>query len=89
MKPVFKCEYCTFMGTEDEVRKHEPECFDNYDRRSCLTCKHKGYKSIHQIKCACGREIPEDKILEFCPQYERREKEETFCDLFSGLFGGV
>jgi hypothetical protein len=77
------------MGTEAEVRKHEPECFDNYDRRSCLTCKHRGYQSIHQIKCAYGKELPEDKILEFCPQYERREREETFTDIFSGLFGGI
>ena len=37
MKPVFKCDYCQFMGTEEEVSEHEPKCFDNYDRRSCYT----------------------------------------------------
>ena len=31
MQPVFKCEYCRFMGTEEEVKKHEAECVDNYD----------------------------------------------------------
>lgn len=88
MKPVFKCDYCDFMGTEEEVKKHEPECFENYDRRSCLTCKHKGYKSMKQVKCAYGRELPENKILEFCPDYERREKAEIITDLFGGMFGG-
>ena len=27
MKPVFKCEYCQFMGTEEEVSEHELNCF--------------------------------------------------------------
>lgn len=88
MKPVFKCDYCDFMGTEDKVKKHELECIDNYTRRSCFTCKHKCYQSMKQLKCACGREIPENKIWEFCPKYERREKEETLTNMFGGLFGG-
>ena len=89
MKPVFQCEYCDFMGTEEKVAEHEINCFDNYTRRSCLTCKHRGYQSIHQIKCACGRELPEDKILEFTHQYERKERPEyPLSDLFGGLFGG-
>ena len=88
MKPVFKCEYCDFMSTEDKVKKHEIECMDNYTRRSCFTCKHKGYQNAKQLKCACGIEIPENKIWEFCSKYERREKEETLTNLFSGLFGG-
>lgn len=89
MKPVFKCDYCDFMGTEQQVNEHEPGCFENYDRKSCFTCEHKSYKSIHQIKCACGREIPEDKILEFCPEYKRKEKsEKPLYDLFGGIFGG-
>lgn len=88
MKPVFKCDYCTFMGTEKEVKEHEPRCFENYDRRSCFTCKHKGYKNMHQLECAAGREVPEDKIWEFCPKYERKAKENTFSGIFNGLFGG-
>ena len=88
MKPVFKCDFCNFIGIEPEVKKHEIECFDNYTRRSCFTCKHKGYKGL-KFTCACGREIPEGKVFEFCPKYERKEKTETpLSDLFSGLFGG-
>lgn len=87
MKPVFKCDYCDKMGTEDEIKKHEPECFDNYDRKSCFTCIHKeiGKFDINMMiyKCKAGKEIPEGKYIEFCPQYERKEKSNnSFCDLF-------
>lgn len=87
MQPVFKCEYCDFMGTEKKVKEHELTCFDNYTRRSCFTCKHKGYENLHQLKCAVGREILKDRIWEFCPKYERRIKEETLADVFNGMFG--
>lgn len=73
MKPVFRCDYCNFIGTEEEVRMHEPECTDNYDRKSCFTCKHRRFKNINQYRCACGKEIPENKIFEFCPEYERKQ----------------
>lgn len=86
MKPVYKCDYCSFMGTEEEVTKHEVDCMDNYDRRSCYTCLHK--KGLVKYECEAGKEIPEGKFYEFCPQYERKEKSEhPFDDLFGGLFG--
>lgn len=36
MKPVFKCDYCNFVGTQEEVEKHEPTCIDNYDKRAVI-----------------------------------------------------
>lgn len=90
MKPVFKCDYCSKMGTEEEIREHEPRCFDNYDRKSCYTCVHKKLESEGKqlfYKCKLGKEIPEGKFFEFCPQYERREKPETITNLFGDLFG--
>lgn len=27
MKPVYRCEYCDHMGTEDEVRAHEKSVY--------------------------------------------------------------
>jgi hypothetical protein len=90
MKPVFKCDYCAFMGTAEEVQDHESKCCDNYDRRSCYTCKHKGYKTMKQWECDIGKEIPEGKIFEFCDGYERGEKDgEIFSDIFGSLFRGV
>lgn len=92
MKPVFKCDYCSKMGTEEEIREHEPNCTDNYDRRSCYTCLHKelclkdkewGYK------CKAGLTIPDGKIYEFCKSYERKEKKSIgdFGDILSPFFG--
>lgn len=91
MKPVFKCDYCKFMGTEEEVKKHEPVCMDNYDRKSCYTCIHKKIKTDNNkylYVCKASKEVPEGSIFEFCPQYERKEeKYDLIGGLFSGLFG--
>ena len=90
MKPVFKCDYCDKMGTEDEIREHELNCMDNYDRKSCYTCVHKQLKSKDKqwyYECKVEVEIPEGKIFEFCPKYERKEKPDTVGNLFGNLFG--
>lgn len=94
MKPVFKCDYCKFVGTEEEVRKHESECYDNYDLRSCTTCAHgdtclsKSEDIIWSYKCDCGVEIPEGKMMINCAKYDRKKKTDFVDDLFCGLFGG-
>ena len=89
MKPVFKCDYCDFMGTEQDVKKHEVECPENFTRRSCYTCQHVGFKSLGYV-CGAGKEIPDGKIFEFCPKYVRKEKndENDLFGLVSGLFRG-
>ena len=85
MKPVFKCDYCSKMGTEEEIKEHEPKCFDNYDRRSCFTCVHQTLKGCN-YECKVGVEIPEGKLIEFCNSYERKEKVDN---PLSGLFGNI
>jgi len=93
MKPVFKCDYCDFIDTEEKVREHESTCTDNYDRKSCYTCINKRIKvedSKISYVCEDGMDIPDGKIFEFCPKYERKEKSEyPLADLFGGLFGGT
>lgn len=91
MKPVFKCDYCSKMGTEEEIREHEPKCFDNYDRRSCFTCVHKTMKlkdKQYCYECKAGVDIPEGNFFEFCNTYERKEKvDNPLSDLFGNIFG--
>lgn len=92
MKPVFKCDYCSKMGTEEEIREHEPKCFDNYDRRSCYTCVHREYKDGSHFgdclyECKAGIEIPEGKFCEFCDSYERKEKNPLLNNIFGNWFG--
>lgn len=88
MKPVFKCDYCSKMGTEEEIREHEPKCFDNYDRQSCYTCTHKTLKGCN-YECKVGMDIPEGKLFEFCNSYERKEKVDNplMGNIFGNLFG--
>jgi len=92
MKPLFRCEYCDKIGTEEELTKHEAECINNYTKRSCHTCKHAENK-ITKFNCKLGKEIPEGKLFEYCPAYEWDEKDHTsrnpvpFNNLFGGLFG--
>ena len=74
MKPVFKCEYCSKMGTEEEIREHESSCSENYNKKSCPTCKHGKIKIKNGdvwFECSLGKEIPQGCMIEFCPSYER------------------
>ena len=93
MKPVFKCEYCKFMGTEEEVMKHETDCVDNYDKKSCHTCKHRKtyFRTTTIYECENGVDIPEGKMFENCGSYERKEKEHytTTGSIFGDIFGGM
>jgi hypothetical protein len=82
------------MGTEDEVRKHESECLDNYDLKGCTTCMHKKTCPskvegvLWNYKCDHGVEIPEGKMMINCSKYERKKNMDFVDDLFGGLFGG-
>lgn len=40
MKPVFKCDYCNFMGTKEVVEEHEKVCIDNPEVKCCQNCKY-------------------------------------------------
>ena len=96
MKPVYKCDYCSHMGTEEDVKEHEIKRAENYDRRSCYTCKHKrtvpcksenAMKTEWEYKCELKKEIPKGKIFEFCDLYERKEKQ-NFENIFSDMLFG-
>lgn len=92
MKPIFRCEYCNFTGTEEEILKHEDECFDNYTKRSCWSCQHRCLKSLTEIKCGVGQDIPSGQIMQFCPKYERKEKPDYgsgLNNIFGNMFGGL
>ena len=90
MKPVYKCDYCSFMGTYDETKVHESTCSENYDLRSCDTCKHRGKLTMEDKKikyeCRNGIDIPAGNIYQNCKMYEQKEKSQ-YEDLFSSLFG--
>ena len=90
MKPIYRCEYCTFTGTEEEVLKHEEKCIKNYNKKSCLTCKHCETDGIKSVKCKQGTELAEDQYYENCPKHEIGEPEvKGFMAMFGDIFKGV
>ena len=91
MKTLFRCDYCSVTGTEDEVRAHEPTCMNNYDRESCYTCAHRqGIKIVNHLckyECDEGIDIPEGKLYEHCKSYIRKDNAWT-SDFIKSMLGG-
>lgn len=92
MKPVYKCDYCSKMGTAEEISEHEPNCTENYDRKSCHTCIHKSVKVKDKnwiYECKADKDIPDGMVYEFCDLYERKEKTDynNLGNLFGDIFG--
>ena len=79
MKPIFKCEYCNFMGIEDVVKTHEESCIYNGEKKDCTSCKYADCKwvSITEGKfnyiCKKGKNIPEGKQFLNCDMHETRD----------------
>lgn len=87
MKPIFKCDYCNFLGTEEEVREHEKTCErgKNIKNKNCLGCKNREIKNIRQIICKAGNDIPENQIYTNCNLFE---EDILPCKLQQNIFGG-
>ena len=75
MKPIYRCEYCDHMGTEDEVQEHEKECLKNFNNKGCLTCKHCKTDGIKKMECFYGKEIPEGNQFIHCDKHENGRPE--------------
>ena len=87
MKPIYRCEYCDVTGTEEEIREHEEKCIKNYNKKSCLTCKHCSTDGIKKVECKQGREIPEGQMYSDCSQHEVGDIEVTgFMKVFGDMF---
>lgn len=90
MKLVYRCEYCDHMGTEDEVREHEANCYKNFNNKGCVTCKHCKTDGLRSMECEYGVEIPEGQQFLHCAKHEIGKPEVvgfmgTIMDMFGGL----
>ncbi len=88
MKQLFRCEYCTKIGTEEEIRKHEESCINNYNNKDCWTCKFANSENYVFI-CGKGKEIPTGKYISQCDKYEHKEKEVKTDNSFSSMFNNL
>ena len=41
MKPIYKCDFCSTTGTEEEIYQHEAYCDCNPNRKACSCCENK------------------------------------------------
>lgn len=57
MKPVFKCEYCNFIGTEKEIEEHEKVCINNPDVKCCQNCRY-AYEDTYAITSGFDKPTP-------------------------------
>ena len=86
MKQLYKCEYCNFIGTEEEVKKHEEICELNSINKDCMSCKHKKFVGMN-IECGAGKEIPAGKMYQCCDLHERKEEYVSLNDILRSPFG--
>lgn len=89
MKPVFKCDYCSQMGTEEEIKEHEQNCINNYSKRSCYTCENKMIRPASRgrcLKCKLGKEIPNGSVIEFCEHYNKKKENQFPIDDLIDIF---
>lgn len=57
MKPVFKCEYCNFIGTEEAVEEHEKVCINNPNVKCCQNCRY-AYEDMYAISSGFNKLTP-------------------------------
>lgn len=57
MKPVFKCDYCCFIGTKEAVEEHEKVCIDNPAVKCCCNCKY-AYENPYAISSGFYKPTP-------------------------------
>lgn len=91
MISLYKCDYCNFIGSEEEVYKHENICEHNPSRLNCSSCQYSSFKTMKQYKCTLRpeREIPENQEFINCPDHSIREYPHTMKDIMGNIFGGL
>ncbi len=83
MKPIYRCDFCGILDTEDKMREHEAVCNYNPLNKTCYTCKHyyrkgNGWQKCEMCNAGVFNNSPLTKISEMdlniphkqCEKYE-------------------
>lgn len=57
MREVFKCDYCDYIGTKEEVETHEKVCLGNPDVKCCYNCQY-AHEDSWIISAGFGNSTP-------------------------------
>lgn len=71
MKPVYKCDWCKTIGTEEEILEHEKTCTLNTNLHTCYTCANR--KGLATLECRVGIDIPKDSYIQHCDKWKEGE----------------
>ena len=82
MKPVYKCDWCKTMGSEEEILEHEKTCMRNINLHSCHTCDNR--KGLTTLEWKVGVNIPENHYIQHCDKWEEGKPLD-----FSGHMGEI
>lgn len=58
MKQLYRCDYCDFIGSSEEVGNHEINCSYNPKQKTCFSCK---YMEQRGGNFSCFKDDPEHK----------------------------
>lgn len=72
MSPVYKCDFCNYIGTAEAVEAHEKVCKYNPTVKHCYTCVHCTLRPgcfAELTECSLN-DVVRSGLLE-CPVYEQ------------------
>ena len=72
MRQVFQCEYCDHRGLADDVAKHELECENNPNLKTCNTCIY-ATMSFLKITCLKNLDIPFLSVRRNCECHKGKD----------------
>ena len=76
MKTVYQCDFCDgAFATPRRAQRHEVECDDNPDNRTCNTCRHlllDGREHDDGVDLGCNRGLK--PWAKHCPKWEEGKR---------------
>lgn len=90
MISLYRCDYCDFIGSSEEVIQHETTCIKNPARCSCNYCEYAFFPTSKTVKCDLNKEkIDDNHILINCDAFKAKDFSNPFKTLSDILFKGV
>lgn len=81
MKQLYKCDYCRYIGIEEELEKHEKVCIHNPAVKCCDNCKFAWEKDLVRLMFKSNDgEVLECKYREYMANRESSSSVSTIHD---------
>ena len=91
MKALYKCDFCSTTGTQEEIYRHEAHCNHNPNRMTCSCCENGKiiFKDKNIIYKCKYKDIPEGKQYINCDKFTLKKLPDgSIENIFSSFFSG-